>query len=121
MAASNSNRDIQEASGENRPLVRSQEQRGILSWQSGEWKPRGDQQEVAAGQSLPGGRLTGFVYIVVDIHFLSQIKLIGFGLEQKPPGTGHLCGFAKHVTSLDLNSEVLLRGLRKEEETEVGG
>ena len=81
MAASNSNRDIQEASGENRPPVRSQEQRGILSWQSREWKPRGDQQKVAAGKSLPGERLVGFLHIVVDVYFLSQVKLIGFGLE----------------------------------------
>ena len=33
-----------------RPPVRSQEQREIPSGQSGEWKPRGDQQEAAGSR-----------------------------------------------------------------------
>lgn len=46
--------------------------------------------------------------IVIDVCFIRQIILAGFSLEQKLPGTGHLCDFAKQVTSLDLNARVLL-------------
>lgn len=69
-----------------------------------------DKQQVAGGQSLPGGGPAGFPHIVVDVCFLRQVEPEGFGLEQKLPGTGHLYGFAKLATCLDLNSEVLHGG-----------
>lgn len=81
-----------------------------MATQSREWEPRGDKRQVAAGQSLPGGGLAGFPHIVVDVCFLGQVEPVGFGLEQELPGTGHRYGFAKLVTYLDLNSEVLLSG-----------
>ena len=60
---------------------------------SREWEPEGDKQQVAAGQRLPGGGPAGFPHVVVDVCFLGQVELVGFGLEQKLPGTGHLYGF----------------------------
>lgn len=65
---------------------------------------------MVAGESLPGGSLDGFPYVVIDVSFLPQVILVRSGLEQKLPKRGHPCGFAKQVTSLDLNSEVLPRG-----------
>ena len=75
----------------------------------------------AAGESLPGQRLVAFFHVVVDVLFCSQVHLLGFDFEQKLPGTGHLCGFEKHVVCLDLNLEVLLCRLRKERESVTGG
>lgn len=84
------------------------------------WEPRGHKQQVAAGKSLPGGGLAGFPHVVVNVCFLGQVVLVGFGLEQKLPGTGHLYGFAKQLAFLDLNSEILHYGLTKEKVRMLG-
>lgn len=73
------------------------------------------QEQVAAGSSLPGGRLDALPHVVVEVHFFSQVILVEFGLKQKLPGTGHLCGYAKQVTCLDLNSEILRCGAEERE------
>lgn len=58
---------------------------------------------MASRKSLPGGSLGGLSHIVVDVRFLSHVILVGFGLEQELPGTGHLCDFATgHLSGLKL-------------------
>lgn len=61
-----------------------------MAHRAGNGSPGEDEQQVVTGKSLPRGGPDGLPHIVVDVCFLSQVVLVGFGLEQKLPGTGHL-------------------------------
>lgn len=76
-----------------------------VEW-GGIWKQRGG----GGRGSLPGENLDGFPHVVVDVQFLRHLIPVRSGLKQKLPGTDHLCGFPKQVTSLDLNSQILHGG-----------
>lgn len=106
-----------------KPLVRADlqgEARSREKFQDGNPEAPSRRRQ-AAGESLPGRGLVAFSHVVVDVQFRSQVHLLGFDFEQKLPGTGHLCGLAKHVVCLDLSLEVLLCRLRKERESVTGG
>lgn len=69
-------------------------------------RSNGRQNRGSHRQHLPVDDTNGFPQVVVDVPLLCQVVLVGFGLPQETPGTGHLCDFAKQVTYLDLNSDV---------------